>query len=110
MMGIAVYAVSRSGMLSPKRLLDLGLVFEVAGAFGIAAGQLWAGVPRLSDASFAVVPSECVWIVAYPLVVPNTPRKVLAASMLAASMGPAVLAMASATSGTAVDASLVLGY
>ena len=110
MMGLAVYAVSRSGILSPKRLLDLGLVFEVAGAFGIAAGQLWAGVPRLSDASFAVVPGECVWIVAYPLVVPNTPRKVLAASMLAASMGPAVLAMASAASGTAVDASLVLGY
>ena len=110
MMGIAVYAVSRSGILSPKRLLDLGLVFEVAGAFGIAAAQLWAGVPRLSDASFPLIPSECVWIVAYPLVVPNTPRKVLAASLLAASMGPAVLAMASAASGTAIPASLVLGY
>ena len=72
LMGIAVYAVSRSGILSPKRLLDLGLVFEVAGAFGIAAAQLWAGVPRLSDASFPSVPGECVWIVAYPLIVPNT--------------------------------------
>ena len=110
MMGIAVYAVSRSGILSPKRLLDLGLVFEVAGAFGIAAVQLWAGVPRLSDASFPLIPGECVWIVAYPLVVPNTPRKVLAASILAASMGPAILAMASAASGTAIHASLVLGY
>ena len=109
MMGIAVYVVSRSGVLSPKRLLDLGLVFEVAGAFGIAAGRLWTGVPQLSDASF-LVPGECVWIVAYPLVVPNTPHKVLAASMLAASMGPAVFAMASPASGISVDASLVLGY
>ena len=110
MMGIAVYVVSRSGVLSPARLLDLGLVFEVAGAFGIAAGQLWVGDPRPSDASFTLIPGECVWIVAYPLVVPNTPRKVLAASILAATVGPAVLAIASAAGGTAVDASLLLGH
>src|ERR1044071_8122948 len=30
----AVYLVVRSQRLSPKRVLDLGLVFQVAGAFG----------------------------------------------------------------------------
>ena len=98
MMGIAVYFVSRTGVLSPKRLLDLGLVFEVAGAFGIAAGRSGPAFPNCLM-PHSVGPGECVWIVAYPLVVPNTPHKVLAASMLAASMGPAVFAMASPASG-----------
>src|SRR5262250_1627963 len=35
-MGISVYLVARSRRLSPQRLLDLGLLFQVAGAFGIA--------------------------------------------------------------------------
>ena len=50
-MGIAVFVVSRRGLLSPKRLLDLGLVFQVAGAFGIAIREFWDG--RSADRSAA---------------------------------------------------------
>jgi len=104
-MGVAVYVVSRRGGLSAKRLLDLGLVFEVVGAFGIAASGLWSAAPRPLYTSFSLVPAECVWIVVYPLVVPNTPNNVLVASLLAASMGPAVLAVSAAT-GTVTAAPL----
>ena len=100
--GIAVYVVSRRGFLRTKRFLDLGLVFEVVGAIGISAGQFWTGFPQIGDASLGLVPAECVWIVAYPLVVPNPPRQVLMASLLAASVGPFGLTMASAVSGTSV--------
>ena len=48
------------------------------------------------------VPAECVWLVAYPLLVPNTPRKILVASLLAASMGPAGLAISAVATGTPV--------
>jgi hypothetical protein len=106
-MGVAVYVVSRRGSLPAKRLLDLGLVFEVVGAFGIAASGLWSDVPRPLYTSFSLIPAECVWIVAYPLVVPNTPNNVLVASLLAASMGPAVLGV-SAAAGTATAAPLEL--
>ena len=106
-MGIAVYVVSRRGLLSPHRLLDLGLVFQVAGAFGIAAREFWSGVPLTPDGSFLLVPAECVWIVIYPLVVPNTPNKVLVASLLAASMGPAALALSAVVSGTPIHHPLV---
>src|SRR5262245_31552809 len=100
LLGLGVFAVARHGNLPPKRLLDLGLVFEVAGAFGIASSQLLGPGARIPDPSLTLVPGECVWIVAYPLVVPNTPRKILAASLVAASMGPLTLALSSLLSGS----------
>ena len=104
----AVYLVVRSQRLSPNRVLDLGLVFQVAGAFGIAAGELWDGPLPDVDRLFTYVPAECVWIVLYPLVVPNTPARVLVASLLAASMGPAALALSGAVHGTPIDRPLVV--
>ena len=91
-MAIAVFVVVRRGILSSQRLLDLGLVFQVVGALGIAVREFWQGLPPTAGSSF-LVPGECVWLVAYPLLVPNTPRKIFVASLLAASMGPAGLAI-----------------
>jgi serine/threonine-protein kinase len=106
-MGFAVYVIARRGMLSSKRLLDLGLVFQVAGAFGIAASAFWDGVPGTLG-TFTLVPAECVWIVAFPLVVPNTPNRILVSSLLAATAGPAAVALSSALTGKAVDRPLAL--
>jgi eukaryotic-like serine/threonine-protein kinase len=99
-MALTIFAVARRGVLSSRRLLDLGLVFQVGGALGIAVREFWHGVPP-SGVSF-MVPGECVWLLAYPLVVPNTPRKILIASLLAASMGPAGLAISVVTTGTPI--------
>ena len=77
--------------------------FRVAGAIGIAATRLWTTLPARPDSLFGFMPAECIWIVLYPLVVPNTPRKVLVASLLAASSGPAVLLLSAGFSGTAID-------
>jgi len=107
-MGVGVFALSRSGWPPPKQLVGLGLVFEVAGAFAMAASEFWNGVPASAYTSFALVPIECTWIVAFPLIVPNSPRNVLMASLLAASAGPAAVAIASAVSGTAVDRPVLL--
>jgi hypothetical protein len=93
--------MARRGVLSSRRLLDLGLVFQVGGALGIAVREFWHGLPLRGDPSF-LVPGECVWLLAYPLVVPNTPRKILIASLLAASMGPAGLAISAFTTGTPI--------
>ncbi len=101
-MGIAVFVVSRRSWLAPKQLLELGLVFQVAGALGIAANEFLPGFPTVANLSFKGLPAECVWIVVYPLVVPNTPDKVLFASMLAASTGPAAVAVAALALGAPV--------
>jgi serine/threonine-protein kinase len=100
-MALAIFAMVRRGVLSSQRLLDLGLVFQVAGALGIAVREFWHGLPPGADLSF-LVPGECVWLLAYPLVVQNTPRKILVAALLAASMGPAALAISAVTTGTRV--------
>jgi eukaryotic-like serine/threonine-protein kinase len=100
-MAIAVFVVVRRGILSSQRLLDLGLVFQVVGALGIAVREFWDGLPQMAGVSF-LVPGECVWLVAYPLLVPNTPRKIFVASLLAASMGPAGLAISAAATGAPV--------
>ena len=100
-MGFTIFAVVRRGVLSSRRLLDLGLVFQVAGALGIAVREFWHGLPQMAGGSF-LVPGECVWLVAYPLLVPNTPRKIFVASLLAASMGPAGLAISAAATATPV--------
>ncbi len=108
-MGITVFVVSRRRLLSPKGLLDMGLAFQVAGAFGIAIREFWDGVPGSISGSPTLIPAECVWIVAFPLVVPNTPAKVLVSSLLAASTGPLALAISSAVSGRPIDSPLAVG-
>ena len=74
-MGIATFGLSRSRLVSPQQQLDIGLYFEVAGAFAIAATEFWHGVQASAYASFALLPAECLWIVVFPLVVPNSPPR-----------------------------------
>ncbi len=107
-LGVAVYLASRNQRLSQNRVLDLGLFFQVAGAFGIAVTELSSRSLPTIETLFAYVPAECVWIVLFPLVVPNTPNKVLVASLLAASMGPAALGLLAAATGTAIARPLVV--
>jgi len=97
-MAFAVFVVVRRGAVSSKRLLDLGLVFQVVGAFGIAVREFSHGLPEIALNSF-LVPFECVWIMAYAIAVPNTPKKILVASLLAASMGPLALVTPALMSG-----------
>ena len=101
-LSLAVFVAARRRLLPPNRLLDLGLVFQVVAAFDIAATRAWTGA-LTSVAWYGLLPSECVLIVAYPLVVPNTPGKVLLASLLAASMGPATVVVSAALGGTVLE-------
>jgi eukaryotic-like serine/threonine-protein kinase len=102
-MALAVYVVSRRGLLSPERLLHFGFAFQVVGAIDIAATRAWTAVVQTPDAIWGLVPAECVWIVVYPLVVPSVPRKALLASLIAASPGPAAVVLAATFGGAVVD-------
>jgi serine/threonine-protein kinase len=101
--GIALYVASRRGEISPARLLDAGLVFYVACAFGIAVGRAPGSMHRTADVLFGLLPAECLWIVVYPLVVPTPPKRMLVASLLAASAGPLAFALPAVVSDTPVD-------
>ena len=69
-LGLVVFGLSRWSHFTPQRLLDIGLGFEVAGAFGISVAQFWNGfVPlEIFQNRFAGIPWESVWIILFPLV------------------------------------------
>jgi serine/threonine-protein kinase len=98
--GITVFGLARRSVLSPQRLLDLGLGFNVVGAFGIGVTEYWHGFGDFSFDRFLGIPWESAWIIIFPLVAPNTPRKIFIASLLSASAGPATIALTDWINGT----------
>lgn len=102
---LAIFGVSRSGRLQPEQILDLGLVFLILGALGIAVPNFWGiypdGSPDLADRhSFVGVPWEAIWILIFPVVIPNCPIKTLMAALLAASMAPLITSISLWTGAT----------
>jgi serine/threonine-protein kinase len=87
----AVAWTARASTLPPARLLDLGLLYEVVVAFGIAMGDNLA--PLSSERPLETISWLCVWIVLFPLVVPATPARTLLASLASASMWPLAFAI-----------------
>lgn len=90
LLGLLVFILSRRDLLAPARLLDLGLIFNVVGAFGIAINEFWRGF-YIGPRPFMGIPWEAAWILLFTLVAPHSPRKVLVASLLAASAGPVTI-------------------
>ncbi len=84
-----VYVSCTSPRVSARRALDLGLLYEVVVAFviGVMANQIaWpegAIMPAFSPVSIVIL--------AFPLIVPGQPRKILLASLAAAAMNPLTL-------------------
>lgn len=102
-LALAVYVISQRRLLSDARLLELGFAFQVVGAIDMAGTRAWMAVVQTPDAIWGFLPTECVWIVVYPLVVPSVPRKALVASLIAASPGPATVVLAATFGGAVID-------
>ncbi len=79
--------------LAPRTVLDLGLVYQALSALVIAVSYY----PFTTDGRVGGWSGVAVWIVTFPLVVPNTRGKVVVATIASALMDPlgAVLHMAS---------------
>jgi hypothetical protein len=88
-LGLAIYILSRTRKLNSLLILDIGLIFEVVGAFciGVIVASRDA-VPRTWDISPGGIP---FWITVFVLVVPNTPGKTALAAFASASMAPIAL-------------------
>lgn len=86
---LVLAAVSRSPRIDPVRLIRFGLVFEVAGAYGIAAARFLGGAPQDPVA----VSWVAVWMLLFATLVPSPPRYALAAALVSATSVP-VMAVA----------------
>ena len=114
-LGLAVFALSRYGNIRIELVLNLGLVFLVVSTFGISMSQFWGAFPRWYEGvlgEYTGIPWECAWILIFPLLAPNTPGKILLASLAAASTAPLTIMLSKAFGLTSPDApmSFFLGY
>jgi serine/threonine-protein kinase len=82
----ALWWVARSRRFSAARLVDLGLVYEVAICFIISIAtywQLYHSTKTLPNLTW--VPAIVIF---FPLILPGPPRRMLAAAIVAGAMGP----------------------
>ncbi len=82
----AIFWIAHSGRLAPKRLLAVGLAYEVVVAFAISIGDHLQ--PLSSERPLETLSWVCVWIVVFPLIVPAPERWACVAGVLAASTWP----------------------
>jgi serine/threonine-protein kinase len=85
-LSIGMWFLAKSKRLAGRKMLDVALAYEVALAFtsGVVL-PLMVGRPVLP---FAGVSHTCIIILLFPVIVPNTPLRTLAVSLLAAAMDP----------------------
>lgn len=93
-LSLGLFAYTRTGERKPRFVLDLGLMYMVATAFAIALTFHLGG-----PANGMILP-EISWVGAVVLmfaaIVPTTPRKMLIAGLVAASMNPIAMLIARA--------------
>jgi serine/threonine-protein kinase len=90
---LIVAAVVRSARLSLPALMNIGLLFEVAGSYGIAAAE-FADPMGLNLRGQALGLSwVAVWTVLFTVVVPTRPRRAVIAALASASSVPVVVGL-----------------
>jgi hypothetical protein len=85
-----LWRYTRGKSCQPRKALDLALGYEILLALGIGIVNQWEP-HRLLAGRLSWI---CVVVLLFPMIVPNTPRKTLIASLIAASMDPVGLVVA----------------
>ncbi len=82
-----LFALARARVFAPRQMNSLGLVYEVGIAFLMA---VWNTIARagLEDPRLGGISWLCIWILFYPMVVPSSRSRTLAAALLSAATEP----------------------
>src|SRR5216110_1383709 len=92
---LALFAYTRTGNRDPRFVLDIGLWYMVFTAFALSLLFHLGGVPS-SKEIFPEISWVGAVILMFAAIVPSTPRKVLIAGLIAASMNPISMLVARA--------------
>ena len=95
-------------MVSPERLLDWGLAYEVAQALFLSLN--FHHIPPPTNYAPRGWTGVAVWILAYPLIIPNTRAKTLVATAAAAAMDPIGLLINAAIAERPIPSSVWLQF
>ena len=92
---LVVAALIRSARVPLQAKMNIGLAFEVAGSYGIAAAEFLPS-PAIRDGQWVGLSWVAVWTVVFTVVVPTRPRRALAAALASVSAVPIVIGYAMA--------------
>jgi eukaryotic-like serine/threonine-protein kinase len=99
--GIAVAlvmaALIRSARLPPAKVMNLGLVFEIASSYAIAAAEFGDPTDIETHRGYLGLSWVAVWVVLFTVVVPTTPRRALLTALASVSAVPVIIGLMSAT-------------
>jgi len=103
---LLVVVVIRSERLPTSTAITVGLAFEVASSYAIAAAEFGDPVTLETHRGFVGFSWVAVWVVLFTVVVPTKPRRALVAALASVSSVPVVigLMMASGATSFRIDA------
>jgi hypothetical protein len=97
---LLVAAVIRSARVSLPAVVSLGLLFEVAGSYGIAVAEFADPVGLNMRGQAFGLSWVAVWTVLFTVVVPTRPRRAVIAAMASVSSVPVVVGLMVASGAT----------
>jgi hypothetical protein len=95
---LLVLAVLRSPRVSPQAAMNVGLAFEVASSYAIAAAEFADPMGLEMHRGFMGLSWVAVWVVLFTVVVPTAPRRVVLAALASVSAVPVIVGLAVASS------------
>jgi serine/threonine-protein kinase len=101
---LGVAAVTWSRRIPAGTVLAMGLGFEVAGSYGIAAAQYLDVARYATEPPWAGLSWVAVWMLGFTVMIPSQPRWALLAALASASAVPVVVGFVAATETLPVEA------
>ena len=92
-----VALLTRRDRFDPTRVMTLALVFQIAGSFGIAAGQYLDASTYAQNPPWAGLSWVAVWVLGSTVTMPNPPLRSLVAAFASVSSVPLTVGLALAT-------------
>ena len=101
-MALLVAAVIRSARFSLPTVMSLGLAFEIASSYAIAAAEFADPMGLEMHRGFLGLSWVAVWVVLFTVVVPTTPRRAVLAALASVSSVPVVIGLVIASGSTSL--------
>ena len=100
--GLLVAAVIRSPRLPLSAAMNLGLAFEIASSYAIAAAEFADPMGLEMHGGYMGLSWVAVWVVLFTVVVPTSPRRALLAALASVSSVPVIIGLMMATGATSL--------
>ena len=100
LVGLLVAAVIRSERFPPSTVTNLGLAFEIASSYAIAAAESGDPMGLEMHSGYLGLSWVAVWVVLFTVVVPTSPRRALLAALASVSSVPVIIGLLIASGAT----------